>query len=209
MTILVVDDHDVIRQSMGKIIESEFPRAGYVVAGNAASCLEHLEKSTFDLLILDLNLPDRNGIELTETIRTKYPDQMILIFSMNAAPLFAKRLYQLGVMGYLSKQAAITEIRKALRVILLEQKPYIDPEVKAALAFEALQKSPENPVEALSKRELTIAQFLANGKSIEEIANQLDVETSTIRTYKARIFHKLDVSTLHEFLTKAQLYRLS
>lgn len=209
MTILIVDDHDVIRLSLGKIIEAEFPRATCAVAGNAESCLEQLAQTRFDLLILDINLPDQSGFELTERIRAAYPEQMILIFSMNAANLYAKRLYQLGVMGYLSKQADIQEIRKALRMIIIEQKTYIDPDLKNAIALDSLQKAPENPVEKLSKRELSIAQFLATGRTIEEIAGRLNVGTSTIRTYKARIFQKLDVSNLHEFLTKARLYRLA
>jgi DNA-binding NarL/FixJ family response regulator len=208
MNILILDDHDVIRQSMELIIASEFPKATCAKAENAESCIGLLRKTSFDLLILDMNLPDMDGITLTEWIRDRYPKQMILVFSMNPTGVFAKRLYQMGVMGYLNKQADVGEIKKALRTILGENKQYMDEEFKAILARDFLNKNPANPMEKLSKRELSIAQLMAQGKSFEEIAGQLNIESSTIRTYKARIFHKLDVSTLHEFLSKASLYKI-
>jgi two-component system invasion response regulator UvrY len=103
----------------------------------------------------------------------------------------------------------VSEIVKALRVILTEKKQYMNEEFKAILAYDFLNKNPSNPLEKLSKRELSIAQLLATGKSFEEIAGQLHIEPSTIRTYKGRIFQKLDVNTLHEFLAKAKLYKIS
>ena len=208
MNILIVDDHDVIRQSLAMIIGSEFPKADCRKVTNAEECIDILRKENFDLLILDMNLPDMDGITLTEWIRDRYPHQMILIFSMNPTGIFAKKLYQMGVMGYLNKQADMSEIVKALRTILTEKKQYMNDEFKAILAQDFLNKNPSNPVEKLSKRELSIAQLLAQGKSNDDIAGQLNIEPSTIRTYKARIFQKMDVSSLHEFLAKANLYKL-
>jgi len=208
MNILIVDDHDVIRQSLALIIKAEFPKATCDKVENAESCINILKKEKFDLLILDMNLPDMDGITLTEWIRDRYPEQMILIFSMNPTGIFAKKLYQMGVMGYLNKQSNMGEITKALRVILTEKKQYMNEEFKSILAQDFLNNSPANPIEKLSKRELSIAQLLAQGKTNEDIANQLNIETSTIRTYKARIFQKLEVSSFHEFLAKASLYKL-
>jgi DNA-binding NarL/FixJ family response regulator len=209
MKILIVDDHDVIRQSLSLIIKSEFPKADCTKLENATSCIELLKKEQFDLLILDMNLPDMDGITLTEWITDRYPQQMILIFSMNPTDVFAKKLYQLGVKGYLNKQAPMSEITKALHTILTEKKQYLNEEFKTQLAQDFLNKNSNNPIEKLSTRELTIAQLLAQGKTNDEIASQLSIETSTIRTYKARIFQKLDVSTLHEFLAKASLYKIT
>jgi DNA-binding NarL/FixJ family response regulator len=208
MNILIVDDHDVIRQSLSLIIKTEFPKADCTKVENAASCIEVLKRDQFDLLILDMNLPDMDGITLTEWIRDRYPQQMILIFSMNPTGVFAKKLYQMGVMGYLNKQADMSELTKALRIILTEKKQYMDEEFKLMLAQDFLNKNPSNPIEKLSNRELSIAQLLAGGRSISEIASQLNIESSTIRTYKARIFQKLDVTNLHEFLAKSKLYKL-
>jgi len=208
MNILIVDDHDVIRQSMGMIIQSEFPRSTSTKLANAGSCIDILKKETFDLLILDMNLPDMDGITLTEWILDRYPEQMILIFSMNPTGVFAKKLYQMGIMGYLNKQADMTEIRKALRTVLTEKKQYMNEEFKTLLANDLTNQKNINPIEKLSKRELSIAQFLAQGKTFDEIAGLLNIEASTIRTYKGRIFQKLEVSTLHEFLAKASLYKI-
>jgi two-component system invasion response regulator UvrY len=209
MNLLIVDDHDVIRQSLGMIIQSELPSADFSKCHSAESCIEALKKDAYDLIILDMNLPDMDGISLTEWILSRYPQQMILVFSMNPASVFAKKLYQMGVMGFLNKQANMNDIRKALRTILLDKKQYLSDEFKSIIAQDMLSNQPANPVEKLSKRELTIAQLIAQGKTFDEIAKQLHIEASTIRTYKARIFNKLDVTTLHEFLAKAVLYKIA
>lgn len=114
----------------------------------------------------------------------------------------------MGVMGYLNKQANMSEIRKALRTILSDKKQYMNDEFKTIVAQDFLNKNPANPIDKLSKRELTIAQLIAQGRSFDEIAKQLNIEASTIRTYKGRIFQKMDVTSLHEFLAKASLYKL-
>jgi DNA-binding NarL/FixJ family response regulator len=128
---------------------------------------------------------------------------------MNPTAVFAKRLYEIGIMGYLNKQAGVQEIKRALQIILNEKKQYLNDEFKAILSYDLLNKNSSNLLEKLSKRELSIAQLLVHGKSFEEIAEQLDIEPSTIRTYKGRIFQKLEVTTLHEFLAKASLYKIA
>lgn len=208
MNILIVDDHDVIRQSLAMIISSEFPKANCQKVVDATECIEILKKESFDLIVLDMNLPDMDGISLTEWIMSRYPQQMILVFSMNPTGIFAKKLYQMGVRGYLNKQAETSEIIRALRIILTEKKQYMNDEFKAILAQDFLNKNPANPIDKLSKRELSIAQLIAQGKTFDEIAKQLNIESSTIRTYKGRIFQKMDVTSLHEFLSKASLYKL-
>jgi two-component system invasion response regulator UvrY len=208
MKILLVDDHAVVRQSLELIVRSEFPGITCSEAPDGESCIQLLKKETFDLVILDMNLPDTDGITLTEWIRGRNPEQMILFFSTSPTAVYAKKLFQMGIMGYLNKQATVTEIAKALRTILVQKQQYLDEEFKAILAQDFFAKSPSNPLEKFSKRELSIAQLLANGKPFEEIAAQLNIESSTIRSYKARIYQKLHVTTLHEFLAKAKLYKL-
>lgn len=207
MQILIVDDHDVIRQSLGMIVRSEFPQAECTKADSAEACTELLKERSYDLLILDLNLPGTDGLTLTEWVKVQYPMQRILIFSMNPTNIYAKKLFELGVMGYLNKQADVSEIVKALRTILVSNQQYVDEEFRSQLVGSLSQQVMTNPFEKLSKRELSIAQLLAHGNSFEEIANKLNIEASTIRTYKARLFQKLDVTTLHEFLAKAKLYK--
>src|SRR4051812_45359657 len=125
MKILLVDDHAIVRQSLEHIIRSEFPQAVCTEAPDGDSCIEHLKKGSFDLTILDMNLPDMDGISLTEWILNRSPEQMILFFSTSPTEVYAKKLYQMGIMGYLNKQANVQEIAKALRAILVDKKQYL------------------------------------------------------------------------------------
>lgn len=208
MKILLVDDHAIVRQSLDYIICSEFPGTTCMEAPDGESCFAILKKEKFDLITLDMNLPDTDGIALTEWILDRYPDQAIFFFSTSPTEVYAKRLYQMGIMGYLNKQSPVPDITEALRTILIHKKQYLDAEFKSILAQDFLQKSAANPIEKLSSRELSIALSLANGRSVEDIAGQLNIEASTVRSFKARIFQKLDVMSLHEFLVVAQLHKL-
>lgn len=208
MNILIVDDHAVIRQTLGMIINTEFPNAECTSVETGRACLEILQTQTFDLVILDLNLPDIDGVKIAGIIRNTYPKQMILVFSMNPSGLFAAELYRLGVMGYLNKQADINEIRKALNTILRKKTPYKDLDYKMTDTPGPARETSGNPFSKLSQRELEVAKLLAKGKSMEEIASHLSIGASTIRTYKARVFEKLEVASTYDFLTKVKLYEL-
>src|SRR5690242_13015431 len=118
MKILLVDDHSIVRQSLEYIIKSEFPGTECVEARDGETCIAFMKKDKYDLVTMDMNLPDTDGITLTEWIRGRDPEQMILFFSTSPTAVYAKRLYQMGIMGYLNKQSNVTEIAKALRTIL-------------------------------------------------------------------------------------------
>ena|SRR5690349_5947889 len=208
MKILLVDDHSIVRQSLSYIISTNFPGAEVKEAPDGDTCSAIMKKENFDLVILDMNLPDTDGISLTEWILNRNPGQQILFFSTSPTAVYAKKLYQMGIRGYLNKQAPVNEIATALKTVLLEKKQYLDEEFKSILADDFMQNKPDNPFDKLTKRELSIAQQLANGKSSEDIASQLHIEPSTIRSYKARIFQKLGVTSLHDFLAKARLHKL-
>jgi two-component system, NarL family, invasion response regulator UvrY len=208
MKFLLVDDHAIVRKSLQNIILNEFPSATCTECIDGASCIEAVKKEKFDLIILDINLPDSDGVTLTEWIKSQEPTQYILIFSSNPASLYAKKLFQMGIMGYLNKQTNLGDIATAIRTILIQKKQFIDEEFKAILAKDFLSQHSSNPIEDLTTKELVIAQLIANGKNFDEIAAQLNIEPSTIRTYKSKIFQKMDVTNLPEFLAKAQLYKL-
>src|SRR5258706_3516570 len=131
MKILLVDDHSIIRQSLTHIIRNEFPAASCTEAHDGETCIETLKREEFDLVILDMNLPDTDGITLTEWIRDRYPQQMILFFSTSPTAVYAKKLYQMGVMSYLNKQASVKEIARALQIVLIQKRKYLDEEFKS------------------------------------------------------------------------------
>jgi two-component system invasion response regulator UvrY len=191
MKILLTDDHAIVRQSLEYIINAEFPGTLCVPARDASTCVDWLKKERFELLILDMNLPDMDGLTLTEWILDRYPLQRILFFSTSPMAIYAKKLYQMGIMGYVNKQSPVAEIVKALHTVLMLHEQYLDEEFKSLLALEFLNKNSINPLEKLSNRELSIAQLMAHGKSFEEIAMQLHVESSTIRTYKSLNFQQI------------------
>lgn len=208
MKILIVDDHAIIRQCLKAIIEAEFKDATCAEAQNGGACVALLKQETFDLLILDLSLPDTDGITLTEWILQRFPEQKILFFTNSATEVYADRLYQMGVKGYLNKQAPVKEIASAIHIILDEKQRYIAEDFKARLTQKSTAGFPENPFAEFSRRELSIAQLLASGRPVEAIASSLNIEQSTIRTYKARIFQKLDVATFPEFIAKAREFKM-
>jgi len=208
MKILLVDDHAIVRQSLAYIISQHFPEASCEECADGQSCIEQVKKQEYDLIILDMNLPDMDGISITEWVLNKRPGQMIVFFSTSSTEAYAKKLYQMGIMGYINKQTNLSEVAVALRQVLYEKKQYLDEEFKAILANDFLNKKDDNPIARFSTRELSVAQLMANGKTFEEISAQLNIETSTIRTYKTRIFQKLGAVTLHDFLSKAKQYKL-
>jgi DNA-binding NarL/FixJ family response regulator len=167
-----------------------------------------LKKDKFELVILDMNLPDTDGITLAEWIFNNNPQQMIMFFSTSPTAVYAKKLFQMGIMGYVNKQADVSDISHALHVILTEKKRYMDEEFESILAMNFFDKKEAGPIEKLTSRELSIAQLLANGKTYAEIAGQLNIESSTIRSYKTRIYQKLEAETLLDFLAKAKEYKL-
>ncbi len=208
MKVLLVDDHMIIRQSLIYILQSQFENVSCAEAATGEACIAMLKKEDFDLLVLDLTLPDTDGLALTEWVMQRKPDQKILFFSTSPTEIFAKKLYRMGIMGYINKQAPLSEISNALHAIIDQDEKYMNEEFKAMLAKTEEEELELPPLDRLSKRELSIAQLLANGKSIESIAATLNIEATTIRTHKARIFQKLGISTFSEFFEKAKLYKL-
>jgi two-component system, NarL family, invasion response regulator UvrY len=208
MKVLLVDDHVIVRKSLQHILVSEFPGTICTECQDGHSCTEMLKKDKFELVILDMNLPDTDGITLAEWIFNNNPQQMVMFFSTSPTAVYAKKLFQMGIMGYVNKQADVSNISRALHVILTEKKRYMDEEFESILAMNFFDKKEAGPLEKLTSRELSIAQLLANGKTYAEIAGQLNIESSTIRSYKTRIYQKLEAETLLDFLAKAKEYKL-
>jgi DNA-binding NarL/FixJ family response regulator len=208
MKILLTDDHAIVRQSLQFVIQQHFPEAICEEAADGQSCIEKVKKQDFDLIILDMNLPDMDGITITEWILDRNREQKILFFTSSSTEAYAKKLYQMGIMGFINKQANLKDVAIAVQHIVIDKKQYLDEEFKSMLASDFFDNKTESPLAKFSARELSIAQLLANGKTFEEISAQLNIETSTIRTYKTRIFQKMDVNSLHEFLGKAKLYKI-
>lgn len=206
--ILIADDHTVIRIGLKYILNTQFNCQQIEEAECAKDLFELLEKKTFTHLVLDLQLPDTNMLSAFPTLRSQYPELKILVYSMSDEEIFARRLLLMGANGYLSKLSNGSEVRKALNLFLMGRN-YTSDVVKTAL--KKLHESSEsnlNPFDELSEREMEVAIDLLQGKRVKEIATRLKLRSSTITTYKARIFEKAGVRTLLDFRNIAQYCNL-
>jgi two-component system invasion response regulator UvrY len=207
-TFLLVDDHAIIRTGLKILIQNEYQNAIVEQAFDANSTLAALEKGEFQYLILDINLPGTNTADLIVEVKSKYPLICILLFSMNPESLFAKRYLKLGVNGFLSKDADDKQIKEAIKSII-NKKRYYSPDLMEALSDDLLSNNLDSPFDKLSDREFEIAILMMKGLGITDIAKKLNLHTSTVGTYKSKIFEKCHIQSLIELNNLANMYGLN
>src|SRR5450631_875277 len=198
-TVLLADDHSIIRESLKTYIKNIIPHSIIEEAYDGDSAFEKIKHNNYNLIILDINMPDTDSFGLVSNILAVKPESKILIFSMNSEEVYAKKLLNLGVLGYLNKAAFADEIRQAIEYVI-SNKRYLSPSLSQALAESALGKDPDNqnPFDLLSRRELEITKHLLKGESVSKIGSFLYLHTSTVGTHKARIFEKLHCKNIVE-----------
>ena len=193
MRILICDDHKIVRDGLRQILQ-QLPEATVIAeAGDADEALALLKKDTFDVILLDISLPGRNGLEVLQLVKEKWPSTNVLILSMQPQELFALRALKLGASGYLTKDAAMEELLIAVKKVS-EGKKYISPSVEAFLVQQLVDDQPSEKHQALSNRERDILIRLANGKSLLEIGHELAISNKTVGTYRARIMDKMELT---------------
>jgi DNA-binding NarL/FixJ family response regulator len=192
--IIIVDDHPVFREGLKQILNDS---PGMTVKGqakNARECYELLKKISWNLVILDISLPDESGIEVLKQIKYCYPKASVLILSNYSEEQFAIRAFKSGAKGYMTKESAPREIIKAVNKIV-QGKRYITSTFaeKVAEKLESGFKVIEH--DKLSDREFQVMWLLGSGKSIKEIAEELVLTIQTISTYRTRILNKMDLNS--------------
>ncbi len=205
INVLLVDDHALIRISMKQIIESTFHSVKVEEAKNGKMCLDFIKLKSYDLLILDLYMPDHNPLAMIEMIREQRPNLPILIVSMCPEALFGKRLFDLGVMGYVSKKENADIVSMAIQSVLVG-KLYMSERMKDIIIDLSINRVDKTGLDELTNRELEIVMLLVKGNRPVEIAQILSLSPSTIGTYKVRIYRKLGVSNIVELCKVASLY---
>ncbi|HET6756461.1 MAG TPA: response regulator transcription factor [Burkholderiales bacterium] len=203
--VLIADDHVLIREGLKKIFARH---ADIEVAGEAASAQEAIElarKSAYDVAVLDINMPGRDGLDALRELKRGQPKLPVLILSMHPEERFAVRMLKAGAAGYLTKESAADELVNAVRKVIAGGK-YISPAVAEQLALDL--NRPELPHEALSDRELQVLRLIASGKSTREIAETLSLGISTINTYRARVLEKMNLHSDVELTRYAVLNHL-
>jgi DNA-binding NarL/FixJ family response regulator len=205
MRIIIADDHSVVRQGVSLILREAFKDIEIVHTDTFPNALDILKNKSFDLLLLDINLPGGNSINMINEVRNIRENIKILMFSAYDEEQYALRYIHAGVQGYLNKLSSEETIIEAVKTVLDGGK-YISYKVKDKIFENALNKMPDNPLDALSNRELEIAGLLVRGEGNLEIANRLNIRMSTVSTYKSRIFEKLEINNVLSLLEKFRLY---
>ncbi len=186
--VLLVDDHAVVRRGMQQIIAEEADQWVTGEAPNATEAMQKLRGDRWDAAVLDLTMPDKNGLDLLAEIKREYPGLPCLLLSMHPEDQFALRALKLGASGYLTKESAPQELLNALKKIVCGGR-YISQTLAEKLAFPEESNRPQP--ELLSEREYQVLKMLASGKTSTEIANILTLSVKTISTYRARILTKM------------------
>ena len=190
LKILVADDHAVVREGVKQILADV---SDMVVKGEAEDGAETLEKAArddYDVILLDISMPGRNGLEILKEIKTRLPKTPVLILSMHPEEQYAVRALRAGAAGYLTKASAPQELIGAIRKASRGGK-YVTASLAEKLAFELDADTEKPPHEALSNREYQVMLMLASGKTVGEIAAELCLSVKTISTYRTRIMEKM------------------
>ena len=206
---LIVDDHSVVRAGIKLIIKQHFTESHIEEAENEKQAIELLRNHPFDLILMDLNMPDTDPNRLIQYITSNHPKTSIIVLTMNDENVYARRLFKLGIKGFLHKSSENDEILKAIEHALMKR-VYMSENLKQVLAESLFTGGTDNPFDNLSDREFQVAKELLTGKSITEIADSLSIHSSTVSTYKGKVFEKLKIpnNNLVELMTIARHYKI-
>ena len=202
LRILITDDHAVVRRGLKQVLEEEFDQVVFGEAQNTLEMLHHLQKEDWDVLILDITLPGRSGLEVLGELKLTHPNLPVLVLSMHPEDQYGIRVLKSGASGYMTKESAPDEIVMAIRKVLRGGK-YVSPSLAERLAFN-LEVNGEKPLhEALSDREYEVMLMIASGKTLTEIAQKLDLSIKTVSTYRTRILEKMKMQNNAELIRYA------
>ncbi len=207
--IILADDHEIVRSGLMMLIQQQENMEVEAQASSYEELISLLEKETYDLLILDLNLGDKNGLESIENVSNLFPKLPILVLSTYPEDPYAVQTFKAGASGYLNKKVISDELSTAIQKITSGKK-YISESLAENLAYGfSLEKSSKNPVELLSKREFEILSLIASGYAYKEIAEKLDLSPKTVSTYRSRILEKLNLTNTTQLLRFAYEHQIT
>jgi DNA-binding NarL/FixJ family response regulator len=202
MKVLIVDDHAVVRRGVVQILTDAFSRIEIGEADSGQGALKAVKKEPWDLVILDINLPDRKGLEVLQELKIANPLLPIMILSLHPEEQYALRALKSGASAYLTKQSAPDELVRAVKHVM-NGRIYVGAALAEQLAG-ALSQTPTVPShQNLSDREFEVLRLLAQGQSVKGIGHMLDLSTKTVSTYRARLLDKLQLTTTADLIRYA------
>jgi DNA-binding NarL/FixJ family response regulator len=203
--VLIVDDHPMMRQGLAQLIDNEPDLTACCEADTAGQAIDVVTKQKPDLVLLDISLPDKNGIELIKDIRVLCPEALILVVSMHDETLYAERVLRAGGRGYIMKQEGGKKLMEAIRQVLSGQ-IYVSEKMSAKileLFSGGRSKTGSSPIERLTDREFEVFQFIGEGKGTREIAGHLHLSVKTVEVHRANIKEKLKIKTATDLVRYA------
>jgi DNA-binding NarL/FixJ family response regulator len=192
--IFIVDDHEIIREGLKKILKEESDLVVVGEAQNGDEVLKNIQSIDCDIMLLDMNMPGRSGLDLLGDIKLLKPQLHILVLSIHPEDKFALRTLKSGASGYLCKDTALEELVIAIRKVYTKGR-YLSTTLAEQLAFDFMPEKDQLPHEQLSNREQEIMILLATGIKVKDIAANLQLSISTVFTYRVRIFEKLKIKS--------------
>jgi DNA-binding NarL/FixJ family response regulator len=195
MRILIADDHAVIRRGLKQILLDEYPSATIEEAGDAEAAIKKTITGDWDVIISDLSMPGRSGLDLVQHIKQNFPKLPVLILSIHPEEQYAIRALKAGAAGYLNKEAAPEELVGAVQRVL-QGRRYISTAIAEKMADELDKEKTNKPShELLSDRELDVFKLIAGGTSVTDISEKLSLSITTVSTYRARIMNKMNMKS--------------
>jgi two-component system, NarL family, invasion response regulator UvrY len=206
MKILLADDHAVVRRGLKQILTDAFKRATYGEARNAQEALDLVWKQEWDVVVLDITMPGRSGLDVLREIKQSKPRLPVLVLSMHPENQFAVRVLKSGAAGYMTKESAPEELVGAVKKVLAGGK-YVSNSLAENLAA-SLSINHKAPQEKLSDREFQVLRLIASGKMVSDIARELSLSVKTISTYRSRVLEKMGMKNNAELMHYAIQHRL-
>ncbi len=200
--VLIADDHAILRRGLKEILVRELDQVTCGEAEDAQKALTEIQSHTWDLLILDISMPGRSGLDLLGDLRQTQPQLPILVLSMHAEDQYGKRVLKAGAAGYMNKESAPEELIKAIRKVLAGGR-YVSPSLAEKLVLTLHQDAGRPVHETLSSREFEILRMIASGKTVTQIAGELRLSATTVSTYRTRILGKMHLATTADLIRYA------
>ena len=202
---ITADDHSVVTQSLSFILKDLYKDANVYQIENLGDIIKVLNANPIHLLLLDVAFPDGNSLGIIPTLKKMQPDLKILIFSGYDEDIYAIRYINAGANGFLSKISSEEEIKNAVKAVMNSGK-YLSKNIQEKIMDSYILKKPTNPLEQLSNRELEVAKLMVDGYGNTEISSTLNIQKTTVSTYKNRIFEKIGIDNLSYLIQLFNLY---
>ena len=207
MLILLADDHAVVRRGLRDILASAFPRARFIEVGTGDEVLSASRNSQCHLLVLDVNMPGRTGVDVLREVKHLSPRTPVLMLSVQPEDQYAIRCLKAGASGYLNKDSAEEELVQAVRKVLSGGR-YVSARLSEKLASDLQQPPMKDPHELLSDRELEVTRMIASGATLTDIAEALHVSVKTVSTYRSRTLLKMQMQSNADLVRYALEHKL-